>query len=434
MKKSFDKISGSAIGLVSRSVPSFFNETIYFVDFVLRYLFDKNADDPFDDKEKYLVNAYQRARSNVYYFAANDYLKQKGKEYDVELFKLAIEHKASIGDERILCNTRSRVVSKVLAHWLFCFLGFIFNKKVDGKDYVRSWVDVSLEIYGGDGKNYLLYPFGIKLVRQFNFIKELRKKNIPFQFSAYRYSSVKLLKWVVTGKDVDLADLEISAFKNHAEVLFKTYSPQKIFTTDEFEPASFALNERLIELGVYVENTAHGVGMYSPFVVYSKFNVFNDSQIRYYEVLSKGIDYSVIQRDVESYKSKAVKTIVFVDQLLKNDGSFLEYSRLEVFKKLKFASELNGYTFYIKSHPNSSVNYGDYSENLMEFDVECCDAPIFFTFFSTAYMTFEKFGPTFLIQDEVCDPSLIFGDFARVVHIGKLEEFLNDLSRPSLFD
>lgn len=418
------------------NIPSFFNETSMYVNFILDFFGLQDAKE-LRDTEKYCVNALQKSKSDIFEKAAGAYLASKSdesltvNENDSELSSLK---KLTLETSSRLSFSRLKIVFKVLVNWGFYFSSY-FYKDIKADVVVRSWVEVSTDIYGRKPEYlYLVYPFGLNIKRQVSFIRQLRAHKLNYRLCGYNYSLKKLFHWLVSGKDVHLAELELDAFYRQADFILSRFSPKTVLTTDEFEPASFALNNKMMNAGVTVINTAHGVGKYSPFISYSQFNLLNNAQAEYYTRFSGSINIKFIQEDPQPKLRAAPLTIVFVDQLLKNDGSALEISQRAVFDKLSSSSKLLGFDFVIKPHPNSVAKHLGFENCIYKGDIKDLLNPVFYTFFSTAFLTFRKYGPTFLIRDHVFDPALVFGESDRVVDVDNLDKHLSGLQKDLSFD
>lgn len=409
---------------IHREVPSFFNETQIYVDAIIKSLGAYVSNDGPPDVAKYCVNALQKIKGDLYESAAFAYLRGGACGW----YPQCSDGSLSISESKRFSFLRLRVFLKVIANWIFIVAGR-FGRVFSGCDViVRSWVEVSAAIYGKNHDYlYLVYPFGLKFRRQVAFIKQLRRDNLPYRVIGYQYSWKKLFKWLCTGKDVDLADLELTAFRRHAEYLWRRYHPSLVLTTDEFEPSSFILNKALMEKGVGVVNTAHGVGKYSPFVCYSEFRVFNDAQKDYYSKYSSGIKFVYLEEPPQPEVKPSPVSFVFVDQLLNNDGGVIERAQVRVFHVLARVAANRGVRFLIKKHPNSNSNHGAFERYAFKGNLEDIPNPVFFTFFSTAFVTFRIYGPTYLLEDDVFDPKLVFGSSNRVVNVEELDKFAESI-------
>lgn len=404
-------------------VPSYLNETIEHVEGIINFLHGKEHSlEDLNDIDKYIVNSIQKNNEFFFNKTARAYLcSAKGSSLQAELGV------KKINKDKLVAVSRLKMVAKVFVNWTYCLLGCLFSRSKGDQVLVRSWVDVSLDIYGSEGNYFLVYPFGLNFIRQVSFIRHLKRNKIGFQLAGYKYSFFKLIKWLFSGRDVHLAELEISAYSEHAVFILNKFGSTKVLTTDDFEPASFVLNKVLINNDVVVENSAHGVGRYSPFICYSRFRVFNTSQRSYYEEFSPRVNYIIYgdSRLIE-YGNKP-SNVVFVDQLLVNDGSALEQSQRNIFSTFETIEKKYNVKCYIKMHPNSRADHKEFSRHLWTKDFSELDSPVFFTFFSTAYLTFQKYGPTYLLENEVFDPRVIFGAEARVVSVSQFEDFICNL-------
>jgi hypothetical protein len=401
---------------------------------------------------KVLANLYKRHATDLQAATACDYLATQRlpvpKEVaDLPLTALAADRLKQAGVTfagdptlrhawRRLATPRhvAKTVLKVLANWMFAALGTMLAQ-VDsarvgpGGTVIRAWVDVTEELYPDEFPSSLVivYPFDINLSRQWRFLASLRARRLRYTLAGYPYSPLLLLRWLLTLDDRARARLEVDAAVKHAHAIVRQFRPVRMLTTDEFEPASFAMHETLIAAGVEVENKAHGVGKYSPFVAYSRFGVLNDAQADYYAHFNPGLAISIAPRPAMTWPLSGVRTLVLVDQLVTRDGSLLDGFQARILEALKRVGAPLGYGVALKLHPNSKESPA--------IDGVVCERglpwppgeALFLTAFSTAYLSFECLGPTWLVEDASINPRLVFGKQARIIEIQHLGEFIRGL-------
>jgi hypothetical protein len=324
-----------------------------------------------------------------------------------------------------------KTLMKVFVNKLFYIFGELFSNRsnyIGNSQVIRTWVDVSIHLFQSEiTKSYvLIYPFSINIKRQLLYIRSLREKKIQFQITGFSYSLINTIIWIFSRQDMKYFLLERDAYKHHSNWMLAKKKLKTLLTTDEFEPGSFILNKELMKNNITVINKAHGIGKYSPYINYNKFFVFNTSQVKYYSEYSSGIEFSIYKREVYPQDLSNIKTLVFIDQLPEPDGSLLHISQLKAVKELEKVSKMLGIDFKVKLHPNVRVVAKEYEHLKYSGKAQDIILPAFFTFFSTAYLEFEEFAPTVLLKDEVYDPSIIFGQDARVVNVNRISELFND--------
>jgi hypothetical protein len=382
----------------------------------------------FFTKLKYLIETKQLCRSETYLYAKplSQTLLRALKKADISL-----EHVGPIitGGSRLnRTSVKKRVIAKFLVHTFFRLLGSLKRKSRYSETVLRSWVEVTAELFPREmlSSVVLVYPFGISLSRQLRYIDRLRRQKTNFYLAGYPYSIRLLIKWLISGRDTDLALFEYNAAQKHASWVINSFNPGTVYTTDEFESASFSMHSKLIGNGVIVENRAHGVGKYCPFICYSRFFVLNYAQCEYYRTFSPKIDYQCADALPPTELHPKVETIVLIDQFVKNEGTMLENSLAELTSRLKEIARSKELAFLIKAHPNR-VRLNQLNSDIYFYgDVSELKSPIFFTFYSTCYLTFRIYGPVYLVATPVIDPSLVFGPSSDIVNIDELENCFHD--------
>jgi hypothetical protein len=436
--------------LISKSTPPFIFETVQHA-----HLCSEAAECVVGRRSvlaKVLTNIYKRQARDLqvataYEYLAGQHLPTPKFDANTPLTSLVADRLRlagiDLGHELVCCKASRRLatwryvgktLAKVLANWLFAVLGnaLAVNGKIrrpQSGTVVRAWVEVTEDLYPEEFRDSLVvvYPFDIKLKRQWRFLVSLRRRRICHMLGGYAYSPALLLRWLVTRDDRDRAKLELDASYRHAEWILKRFKPARLLTTDEFEPASFVMHEALMAGGVEIENKAHGVGKYSPFVSYSRFHVMNHAQAKYYAHFNPVLELRVMPRSSVNWSLQQVHTLVLVDQLVTRDGSLLDVFQTRILKELKRIGPSLGYRIALKLHPNS--------KDSPELPGVLCEKglpwqpgeALFLTAYSTAYLSFEGIGPTWLVEDAVINPRLVFGDDARIVSVDRLEEFIRKL-------
>ncbi len=406
--------------IMKHNLPDFIRETVEHVKTCEQIVKD-NISFKSDDEYKALVNLYKKFSSHAADVTADRYFAQKKGE--------KLENTENRYVKLSTLKLKMRITIKVFLNKAFLFFGHFSKDKFVCDKLVRTWVDVTYELYEKDidreNTLFVVYPFSINRKRQIDYIKFLKSKGIKYVYSGYNYAFTDLLKWLLGSDDADLAALENNANERHADFLLNRIEFNQLLTTDEFEVSSFILNRKIKNAGKKVINKAHGVGKYSPFVCYDEFWVFNSAQRNYYGTFSPEIifqDYPVDKPTVV----ESIKHVVLVSQQLTGNNESVADFENRVLKELSCTDK---YKVCVKLHPNSKIEEHVDASGIEYFKTnpDYMNNSVFLTAYSTAYLTFQKFGTTYLVGDALNDPSLVFGREARIIDIDSLKEFINGL-------
>ena len=163
---------------------------------------------------------------------------------------------------------------------------------------------------------------------------------------------------------------------------------------------------------------------------FEEFKVLNHVQFDYYKKYNSDLNITILECQESESIANTISTVVFIDQLVRSDGSVLDEVQESLIDSLRAICSKLGLAFIVKLHPNTRrYHLQKDSDEYYAGPVEHINKPVFFTLFSTAYLSFEKYGPTYLIEDSVFDPSLVFGKTARIVNPSELDTLLREISR-----
>lgn len=321
----------------------------------------------------------------------------------------------------------------LLIHLLF------FRNYVRRNILVRAWVDVDEKLHKDKIKDatIFIYPFGISLIRSLKFIVHIHRKYESYSLMGINYSIFKLLRAffdsVIRKNDFGFVLYETSGMLGH-RINVSVFS--EIYTSDEYQPAVFALYH---ELSSSITNVCHGIGYYNRFINYDYLEVFNQLQKEYYSELNDNVKVNVNyseSKDLVALNSKS-KVLVIIDQ-----GELLNYNLIyESQIQLKILAILNsakineaGFKVLVKFHPNrshqSKRSYLSKYLNFVELkSVETIGArPIFINLYSTAYYDFRSRGTFIFITDSLFKPQKLFGNKIQTIDLVDLENRLLKLS------
>ncbi len=334
-------------------------------------------------------------------------------------------------------------LAKAMLHWIFRQIG---RREAAASVVVRAWVEVTLTLYPKRAKEsvLLVYPFALKVWRQVHFFRTLRSQNYRFRCAGIPYPVFSVLIRILTGQESArvLAVAECEANLRHASELLRL-GPSEILTSDEFEVAAFVLHGRLLASGVRVTNTAHGVGHYSPWVAYTDFIVFTETQKAFYLARNKQISLKVVPqlgRPVPlpnfELSVQAPLGLVLVHQPFESTPLHAEaLAQYELDCRLADLAQSQGMDYALVRHPNMAVPRREWKERtfrgrlLASWSELTAARHIFFVINSTAFFDLRgagvivvHMGPTF--SPSVYFPSPFLG--AKLEDLPKLLEILNE--------
>ncbi|AYF47617.1 hypothetical protein [Pseudomonas sp. PS01298] len=330
---------------------------------------------------------------------------------------------------------RQAIAMKIILNRLF---RLVPSRVSVSPSIVRGWVDVTEAMYAKEvfSSSLLLYPFPFGMARQFRFFRSVKKRGGKVRFSGLPYQLSGLLRLLFAkGRgDVDVVRIETSAYQRYARELIAE-GVKVVYTSDEFEVASIALYERLIEAGVTIINTAHGVGLYSPYVAYSEFKGINASQSNFYQQRCSGLKPSIRKSRNTKLPLASVDAsralppaVVLLDQNFLTFNCVAESNALVQTQRIleEFCSAKN-VPFFIKVHPNSSpTEQLNGSVRVRDWAAISGFRPIFVTVNSTAFYDVQGYGPVLVCDEPSFLPEIYFGGELLVYrYVNLVEKLLN---------
>lgn len=334
---------------------------------------------------------------------------------------------------------RSRILLRAVAHRLFRLLGKValFHGRGPGEGawtggtVFRTWVDVSLTIFRplpSDGL-ILVYPFPLNVRRQLKYIHRLRSEGYRFRLFGAPYPLLDVLLWSLRPRDIRLVEIERATMERHANELAGQFGAKLLLTSEDFEFGTFALGSSLRDSGVRVENFAHGVGKYCPYVSYDRFVVLNDAQEDYYRQFGNVGQFDYFPEESFDWDPVKLRALVLIDQIMFRDGSLLDKLEEEILTVMKSVAARCDLAVEIKLHPNSKLTVDERRDGVEQVDrIRWLPGEaMFITVFSTAFLTFRELGRTLLVGNRYIDPKLVFGHRAPVVDISELEQTLTEM-------
>lgn len=333
---------------------------------------------------------------------------------------------------------------KSLSHRLFR----LFSKSLhDNSIVVRGWVDVTESMYMEELKfsRLRIFPFPLGIKRQLKFIWKCKKNGLDYDLSGLPYSIFPAVKTIFSsnGRDHAIALLEIIANQKYAIEILKS-NVSEIYTSDEFEVGAVAMYELLIDAGIRVTNTAHGVGVYCPYVSYTDFIGFTNSQISFYLNKNKTIrgrcrsnqNSKIPLRKAGEAKDLPLAFVLmhqnFIDYGLVADADAMSL----VAQKVSDISIKLNIPFFIKLHPNSPPSKLKQLERffcgkvILNFSSINEYRPIFITINSTSFFDTMEFGPTLVYTGPSFFPEIYYGKDFIGFGLNDLERKISALINP----
>lgn len=312
-----------------------------------------------------------------------------------------------------------KLIVKYFAHKFYRVLFF----KKSSKNIVRSWVEISEEMYKNEYKNnalVLIYPFYLNIKRHFKYIKDCKKKKYNFSLAGIPYSIVTLIKSILNTKnDYFYIKFEHDGFLKHSEEILNL-GAEKIYTSDEFEAGAFIMYKDLYQKRIFSYNTAHGMSYGCPYLYYSSFQVYNKSQKKYYAFKSDYINYIVkerkninINKNLICLENKYSIAVVYLEANFKKLNmkyeSNLELGILNVLNEInsKVNNEVN---IFIKLHPNNLNGDTGNLDKLSSLEKIKAKKIIFLCYLSAAYYDYKNLGEFIFIEDDYVKTSTFYGE------------------------
>lgn len=328
---------------------------------------------------------------------------------------------------------------KALIHRLFRLLTWRIEA---ASTFVRAWVDVTASIYPREVRHsaVLVYPFALNIVRQIRFIRWCRREGISASLCGLPYSPLRILAGLLRRlpNDLLLAQAEVRANSLHGQELLES-KPCQLLTSDEFETASFVLYRPLIEAGIEVINTAHGVGNYCPHIGYTEFRVLTPSQGAFYAERNPAIRYTILPtefhkiEELPHYMNAAGKPValVLIHQSFELSSLKAEEAvQVRIDKELARVARVFGVQYYIKMHPNSRNGLASrffHGEAIYDWTKLKVFRPIFVTINSTVFFDARGVAPVLVYSGPTFEPSLYFPLSVSTFTLENVESVLSSL-------
>ncbi len=316
---------------------------------------------------------------------------------------------------------------KMMLHRLFR----LFARPVAASgSMVRGWVEVTASMYEQEmpGSSVRLYPFPYGILRQWRFLQHCRRRGLDVALAGIPYSGRHMLRLVLSRRPsaVAVVAAEVDGYRRYSAELL-AQGVRQVHTSDEFEIAALALYEPLIAQQVNVVNTAHGVGLYAPYVAYSEFRGVNLAQAEFYRrrcpslcaLSRRGKNTRLALGSIDEVRDRE-PSIVLIDQNFMDFNCHAEAQALvRIRDSLERLSVSTGVPLFIKIHPNSKHEGGKQSGEAVyvrSWQELAGHRPVFVMVNSTAWYDVQGHGPALVCDEHSFYPEIYFGaDLDRFV-------------------
>jgi len=256
----------------------------------------------------------------------------------------------------------------------------------------------------------------------------------------YRFTDLIRLVFSWKNRDRVMIRSEMRAQRTHASELAKA-GVTTVFASDEARPAALEFHGELARRGIRSVITAHGVGVYGPYVRCDHFVFFNRRQREFYEPFAMfgTAEYRSAHPNLKRIRNRPhlefEPKVIFLQGNWKNAGKEYEY-KLE-WKGLLKAAEVcreEKLRMVVKVHPNigvaqlndlQSIPHVEIVRDLEESESE---GSIFVNTLSSSFYDFQTHGPCVFLEDDLLHPQSVFGDEIRTSTVDNLARELRQLS------
>lgn len=327
------------------------------------------------------------------------------------------------------------LIAKYLYHKIYRLIGwkFLFGIK-RSNNIVRSYVEVSEKIHGTkrmQSSLCMFFPFPYKLTRQLRFVRHCKQKGWDIIFYGLPYSLHLIIRIIFFRKDHDITKLELNAYNKQGQEFILRGVVGNYYTEDDYDAASFILNEQLRHHGCKVINAAHGVNQTCPFISCSVFEVMTKPQLEFYKKWNRGAKIEYLSQKYvcplpygNFIGDNSPVLFIFMHSNLLDSGIYYEGQLQEkIIRSLEELCQI--YDIRIKYHPNTRLYPATTLKSISheEIDQDKC-IKVFITINSTAFYTYSKYGVFFFIGDELCNPFNIINKNIPFYHLQSINTAL----------
>lgn len=386
-------------------------------------------------KQKKLVNFAHKFDQHFKEHQKRAFLKNP-ERYKVESNPYQNYSPEQLLDSAVSINLYIKTILKVFLHQLFLLFGLFMDNDCKNLKLRKCYVE-DVEALFDSNKDVLrlIYPFPLSIKRQWRYIKSLRKNNLKFVFSGFRYRFSDFLKFMFKKTYLNLYKLEINASIRDAKYHSVKYQVSVIETSDEYDIGSYTYAKAL-DRKIFLLNSAHGVSSYLPYQHYSQLNVLNNEQKRFYSAYNKHIKISLrsirLRKDIKTFDVDK-PCLVLLGQYSPISDEQIRIDELALLDVLdKFSkSHPNVYVYY-KIHPNNdSFDLSEYSNvKVLKGEHVQTEKLLQISLFSTCQIDPNFKGEKYLIETQLIKPEFAFGKDEPQVYIDTLSLFLEKKFKP----
>lgn len=290
---------------------------------------------------------------------------------------------------------------------------------------VRAWVDVTETMYGDlfERAQLRVYPFSYGVRRQLAFVRGLSRRRLRWSFDGvpYRWRDAFGALFAGSRRHLHLARAEAAAFDAFASELLAA-GVREVYTSDEYEVGAVAAGEKLVAGGAGYVNTAHGIGVYSAHVAYTRFDYLHDYQAAFYRRMGHPMELrkrpTLNSRPFEraELQAGAELAVVYVHQNFEAYPLPSEIAaQAALMRKLADIARELGIPAVVKLHPNMPQGQARVPPGVRvaaRWDELRGLRPVFLTIYSTAYYELAPVAPVLVYAAPTYNPAVYLdGDF-----------------------
>ena len=378
--------------------------------------------------KKTISNIRQKSLINFIVLKSQRYKESVKNRKQLSIDKLINEFEK----ENVPYTVVFRAIIKFLIHYFFWILSkFKLDSTIKYDYLIKTYVDVEYNLFRErvSGKKTLvaIFPFPLSMKRQIKHVINMyQNKSVDCVFIGIPYSASKLIKFILTKKQVDLFELEYDGY-SRLNILLQKYKFCEYLNMDDYDPFSVLTGDLLKNTDKKVVTYLHGIGTYSPYISTSELKVFNSVQENYYRQYNKihTVNYyeNLMTNALRFEVIKPGDMLVFYSQVT-NNTLFIKPIEERILRILQPLSKRNKSMLYYKPHPNY-INLPSYIKEMGIQDASNCNPgkhKIYnASFYSTSFYT-EKCDGTFLVGVNEIPSQLLFGEGKYII---KEEELKN---------
>ncbi|MBL8286724.1 MAG: hypothetical protein JNL85_01965 [Rubrivivax sp.] len=337
--------------------------------------------------------------------------------------------------QRLRARQVAVVLAKVLAHWLFALVGRAADRGIrqrGTRTYRKAYVDDIELVFDPEeaGVVRAVYPFPINALRQWRYLRFLRRTGHAFKLAGHAYRPLDLMRFLWRRDVRTLMRLEARAQLLHARQVL-ALGVTRVQLSDEFDIGSLDFTRALARRPVRVVNSAHGVGKYLPMHAYQAFHVLTQRQVEYYHA-TRPCHYAMrplnqrgggpAPRAGDAAADERVR-LVFLGQTFAGSGQLIAENEAVALERLRRGlAEVPGVVLHYKPHPNRHRSGAPAGFRLLAdlAEVNGRAGTVFASFFSTCQIDPAFQGRKVLLRGRLIHPEIAFDDSETILTVDEL--------------